>query len=98
MLKLCFPKCWSSWNVNSNGCPGLKEYIGANPSLPSEFSTTSLHSKFSDISSSNSEHEDANVDEFYDAVSSESSSDDDNSDSEVEFDSKVCLLSAFSLL
>lgn len=82
-------------------CPGLKEYIGANPSLASEFLTTSLRSKFYDVSSSNSEHEDANVaDEFYDALSADSSDDssDDDSDNKEEVKDKVCLLSASSLL
>lgn len=80
-------------------CPGLKEYIGANPSLASEFLTTSLRSKFFDVSSSNSDHEDANgVDEFYDAISADSSSDDDDSDNGEQFNGKVCLLSSSSLL
>ncbi|XP_058180804.1 protein ENHANCED DISEASE RESISTANCE 2 isoform X1 [Rhododendron vialii] len=68
---------------------GLKEYIGANPSLASEFLTTSLRSKFFDVSSSNSDHEDANgADEFYDAISADSSSDDDDSDNGEQFNGK----------
>ncbi|KAI8570528.1 hypothetical protein RHMOL_Rhmol01G0041400 [Rhododendron molle] len=68
---------------------GLKEYIGANPSLASEFLTTSLRSKFFDVSSSNSDHEDVNgADEFYDAISADSSSDDDDSDNGEQFNGK----------
>ncbi|XP_052199680.1 protein ENHANCED DISEASE RESISTANCE 2 isoform X2 [Diospyros lotus] len=62
---------------------GLKEYFGANPSLSSESSITFVQTKFSDVSSSNSEYEDVeDVDEFYDAT------DDEDSDDEVEIDSK----------
>ncbi|THG10594.1 hypothetical protein TEA_012341 [Camellia sinensis var. sinensis] len=68
---------------------GLKEYIGGNPSLISESSTTFVHSKISDFSSSNSEYEDSEVaDEFYDAIADDSSSDDEDGDNEEEADNK----------
>ncbi|KAL0315300.1 UNVERIFIED_CONTAM: hypothetical protein Sradi_5408200, partial [Sesamum radiatum] len=64
---------------------GLKEYIGANPALTSESSTTIIHSKVSDFSGSNSEFEDAEgADEFYDAIAGDSSSSDEDSDNEIE--------------
>ncbi|PSS13919.1 Protein ENHANCED DISEASE RESISTANCE like [Actinidia chinensis var. chinensis] len=68
---------------------GLKEYIGANPSLGSESSTKFVHSKLSDVSSASSEYyEDAEVtDEFYDAIAADSLSDEEDSDNE-EIDSK----------
>ncbi|KAL7190950.1 hypothetical protein ACSBR2_023092 [Camellia fascicularis] len=68
---------------------GLKEYIGGNPSLISESSTTFVHSKISDFSSSSSEYEDSEVtDEFYDAIADDSSSDDEDGDNEEEADNK----------
>lgn len=86
------PKGWFKWR--NKHCPkfektvpyaflsqvsGLKEYIGANPALPSAFSTTIVHSKSSDLSESNSEFEDAEAgDEFYDATDDSSSEDDDS--------------------
>ncbi|PSS08158.1 Protein ENHANCED DISEASE RESISTANCE like [Actinidia chinensis var. chinensis] len=67
---------------------GLKEYIGANPSLRSESSTQFVHSTLSNVSSSSSEYKDAEAaDEFYDAIASDLSSDDEDSDNE-EIDSK----------
>ncbi|GFS41672.1 similar to ENHANCED DISEASE RESISTANCE protein [Actinidia rufa] len=67
---------------------GLKEYIGANPSLRSESSTQFVHSTLSDVSSSSSEYKDAEAaDEFYDAIAADLSSDDEDSDNE-EIDSK----------
>ncbi|CAL5374341.1 unnamed protein product [Camellia sinensis] len=75
-------------NVEPSGS-GLKEYIGGNPSLISESSTTFVHSKISDFSSSNSEYEDSEVaDEFYDAIADDSSSDDEDGDNEEEADNK----------
>ncbi|XP_057968359.1 protein ENHANCED DISEASE RESISTANCE 2-like isoform X3 [Malania oleifera] len=60
----------------------LKEYIGANPALKAETSTTIIHSKISD-SSSGSEFEDSEVqDEFYDAIAADSSSEDEESDND----------------
>ncbi|KAK4431825.1 protein ENHANCED DISEASE RESISTANCE 2-like [Sesamum alatum] len=75
---------------------GLKEYIGANPALTSESSTTIIHSKVSDFSGSNSEFEDAEAaDEFYDAIAGDSSSSDEDSDNEIEVnkDKKIKLKS-----
>ncbi|KAL8502583.1 hypothetical protein ACS0TY_021647 [Phlomoides rotata] len=62
---------------------GLKEYVGANPEITSELSTTIVQSK-SDLSESNSEFEDAEAtfEEFYDAT--DSSSEDEDSDNEIE--------------
>lgn len=60
---------------------GLKEYIGANPALKSKYATTVVQSKVSDDSTSGSEYEDAEVkDEFYDAVSPDSSSEESDDD------------------
>lgn len=63
--------------------PGLKEYVGANPEITSELSTTIVHSK-SALSESDSEFEDAEAsfEELYDATGS--SSDDDDSENELE--------------
>ncbi|PIN09380.1 hypothetical protein CDL12_18033 [Handroanthus impetiginosus] len=64
---------------------GLKEYVGANPALTSESSTTTIQSKVSDLSGANSEFEDAEAaDEFYDAIAEDSSSEDEDSDNEME--------------
>ncbi|KAK9268362.1 hypothetical protein L1049_000111 [Liquidambar formosana] len=69
---------------------GLKEYIGANPALTVESTTTVVHPKFSDVSLSNSEYEESEVqDEFYDAIASDSSSEDEDSDEDEESDEKV---------
>ncbi|KAH9654565.1 START domain-containing protein [Citrus sinensis] len=62
----------------------LKEYIGANPALKNESATVVVHSKFSDVSSSNGYYEDVEVQEqFYDAIAADSSSseDEDSDDS-----------------
>lgn len=70
---------------------GLKAYIGANPGLTQKSVTAIVCSKGSDFSGANGEFVDAGAtDEFYDALSSDSSEDDD-SDNEVELDSKVCV-------
>ncbi|XP_016651895.1 PREDICTED: protein ENHANCED DISEASE RESISTANCE 2-like isoform X3 [Prunus mume] len=65
----------------------LKEYIGANPALKFESSTTVIQSKLSEVSVSNAEFEESEVkDEFYDAMSADSSSSDeelDNKDSKL---------------
>lgn len=79
-------------------CSGLKDYIGANPTLRLESSTTVVQSKISDVSASNIEFEDAEgADEFYDAIAdgSSSSDDDDDSDNELEPNSPVCLFPVF---
>ncbi|XP_038700660.1 protein ENHANCED DISEASE RESISTANCE 2-like isoform X2 [Tripterygium wilfordii] len=71
---------------------GLKEYIEANPALKFESSTTVVHSKLSDVSISNGEYFDTDVqDEFYDAIAAESSSsseDEDSDDQEDELNKK----------
>lgn len=69
----CRPKCLTQW------FSGLKEYIEANPALKAETPVSVLQAKVSDMSSSNSDFEDLNVedDEFYDAVSTDSSSESD---------------------
>ncbi|KAK3033197.1 hypothetical protein RJ639_036989 [Escallonia herrerae] len=68
---------------------GLKEYIGANPALTCEASTTVVRSKTANISAPTEEFEDAEgADEFYDAVAPDSSSDDDDSDNDAELNSK----------
>lgn len=70
---------------------GFKTYIGANPTFTHESTTTVVHSKVS--SESNGEFVDAGgTDEFYDAIAADSSSEDDeDSDNDVEIDSKVCV-------
>ncbi|KAA8535290.1 hypothetical protein F0562_030293 [Nyssa sinensis] len=66
---------------------GLKEYIVAKPALTFDSSTTVVHSKISDVASSNGEYENADVvEEFYDAITA--SSEDDDSDSDIELNSK----------
>lgn len=71
---------------------GLKAYIGANPAFTHQSATAVACSKVSDFSGSNGEFVDAGAtDEFYDAFSADSSSEDDDSDNEVELDSKVCV-------
>ncbi|KAB1199008.1 Protein ENHANCED DISEASE RESISTANCE 2-like [Morella rubra] len=61
---------------------GIKEYIGANPCLVYESSTTVVHSKLSDVSLSNGEHEEGEVqDEFYDAIAADSSSSSEDEES-----------------
>ncbi|KAL6541200.1 hypothetical protein OROMI_025083 [Orobanche minor] len=63
---------------------GLKEYVGANPAIRSESSTTIVQSKVSDFSGPISDLEDAETaDEFYDAIADDSSEDED-SDNEIE--------------
>nr|GMC65105.1 protein ENHANCED DISEASE RESISTANCE 2-like isoform X1 [Ipomoea batatas] len=65
----------------------LKEYIGATPALTFEASTVIVHSKTSDVSMPNGECEgEEGADQFYDAITveSSSSSSEDESDNEVE--------------
>ncbi|KAL0340406.1 UNVERIFIED_CONTAM: hypothetical protein Sradi_4557400, partial [Sesamum radiatum] len=65
----------------------VKEYIGANPTLHLEESTTSFHAKVRELSRSDSEFEDTDeADEFYDAIAASSSSDEDDSETDIEFD------------
>ncbi|XP_027918766.1 protein ENHANCED DISEASE RESISTANCE 2-like isoform X3 [Vigna unguiculata] len=59
---------------------GLKEYIAANPALHHENATTVVHSKISDASISSAECEDEMQDEFYDAITADSSTSDEESD------------------
>ncbi|TKY54741.1 ENHANCED DISEASE RESISTANCE 2 [Spatholobus suberectus] len=59
---------------------GLKEYIAANPALLRENATTIVHSKISDASISSTEYEDEMQDEFYDAITADSSTSDEESD------------------
>lgn len=72
-----------------NNGSGLKEYISANPALNRENATTVVHSKISDGSISSSEYEDEVLDEFYDAISAESSTSDEESDDDEKHDPKV---------
>ncbi|XP_021634839.1 protein ENHANCED DISEASE RESISTANCE 2 isoform X2 [Manihot esculenta] len=60
---------------------GLKEYVGANPTLKSKYATVVVHRKVSDDSTYSSENEDTEVkDEFYDAISADSSSSEGSDD------------------
>lgn len=74
---------------------GLREYFGANPALRSDSSSTIVPSTISDISSAHAAFEDSEVkDEFYDALASEDSLEDEDSDDDVELpklDGKVRL-------
>ncbi|KAK7354404.1 hypothetical protein VNO80_19865 [Phaseolus coccineus] len=58
---------------------GLKEYIGANPALLQQYSTTAVRSHVSNPSMTGSDFAELQ-DEFYDAIAAESSSSDDESD------------------
>ncbi|XP_021850565.1 protein ENHANCED DISEASE RESISTANCE 2 isoform X2 [Spinacia oleracea] len=66
---------------------GLKEYIGANPVLKSNSDTAVLTSNSSSSSISSSECDSAEAEEFYDAIAAESSEDED-SDDDIEVDKK----------
>ena len=69
---------------------GLKEYIGANPSLSCESSSMVIQSKLSDDSTSSGEFEDVEPhDEFYDAIAGDSSSSSEDEESEDDADKKV---------
>lgn len=62
---------------------GLKEYIEANPSLKVQSSMAVVQSKVSNVSIPSSEYEEQDLrDEFYDAISTDSSSEEDESDDE----------------
>ncbi|XP_058727574.1 protein ENHANCED DISEASE RESISTANCE 2-like isoform X1 [Vicia villosa] len=68
---------------------GLKEYIGANPALHQQDTVTVVHSKISSISLSRAEYENAEVqEEFYDAVASDSSTSDEESDEDDNLENK----------
>lgn len=74
---------------------GLKEYVGANPTLKSKYATVVVHRKVSDDSTYSSENEDTEVkDEFYDAISADSSSS-EGSDDEDRPKSEVVLFYLF---
>lgn len=87
--------CWFRWKKEHSSkfeksvpyallcqVAGIKEYIGANPCLVYESSTTVVHSKLSDVSLSNGEHEEGEVqDEFYDAIAANSSSSSEDEES-----------------
>ncbi|XP_029124554.1 protein ENHANCED DISEASE RESISTANCE 2-like isoform X2 [Cajanus cajan] len=68
---------------------GLKEYLGANPSLLQQ-NGTSVHSQIANASMSGSEFADAEVqEEFYDAIAAESLTSDEESDDEDEDDKEL---------
>lgn len=71
-------------------CLGIKEYIGANPELTHQSSGIFFDSRSSNLSDSSAEFEDATTDHFYDAISTDSSSEDEDSDDNVEGDREVC--------
>ncbi|XP_052489222.1 protein ENHANCED DISEASE RESISTANCE 2 isoform X2 [Gossypium raimondii] len=93
---------WLRWKKNSSSkfeqtipyallsqVAGLKEYIGANPSLSFESSATVVQSKLSDVSTSSSEFEDLEVqDEFYDAIAGDSTSSSEDEESEDDTEKK----------
>ncbi|XWS17753.1 hypothetical protein CRYUN_Cryun33cG0094600 [Craigia yunnanensis] len=93
---------WCRWKKNScskfektipyallSQVAGLKEYIGANPSLNCESSTMVVQSKLSDVSTSSGEFEDVELqDEFYDAIAGDSSSSEEDEGSEDDADKK----------
>lgn len=59
----------------------MKEYIEANPALKSKYAATVIQSKSSDDSQSVSVYEDSEVnDEFYDAITADSSSSEESDD------------------
>ncbi|KAJ9548490.1 hypothetical protein OSB04_021033 [Centaurea solstitialis] len=76
------------WFRGQDGAYSLKAYIGANPSLTFESSTTLVDTKVSDIS----EFEDAEVaEEFYDAIAADSSSSSSSDDGEEDDDDNAQL-------
>ncbi|OWM65799.1 hypothetical protein CDL15_Pgr015224 [Punica granatum] len=73
------------WFRAQDGTYSLKEYVEANPVLKSEAAAAFSQVKVSDLSSSNSDYEDINgEDEFYDAVSADSSSSEGSDDEETD--------------
>ncbi|KAJ8437131.1 hypothetical protein Cgig2_016874 [Carnegiea gigantea] len=92
---------WSSWKKNRNSkfeksipfallcqVAGIKEYIGANPELTHQSSGIFFDSSSSNLSDSSAEVEDATTDHFYDAVGTDSSSEDEDSGDNVERDTE----------
>ncbi|XP_022754534.1 protein ENHANCED DISEASE RESISTANCE 2-like isoform X2 [Durio zibethinus] len=93
---------WCRWKKNScskfektipyallSQVAGLKEYIGANPSLNFDSSTMVVQSKLSDGSTSSGEFEDVELqDEFYDAITGDSSSSSEDEESKDDADKK----------
>lgn len=75
-----------------NNVSGLKEYIAANPALHHENATTIVHSKLSDASISSAEYEDEMQDEFYDAITADSSTSDEESDDDQKLVLQVFLI------
>lgn len=75
-----------------NNVSGLKEYIAANPALHHENGTTIVHSKLSDASISSAEYEDEMQDEFYDAITADSSTSDEESDDDQKLVLQVFLI------
>ncbi|XP_061990763.1 protein ENHANCED DISEASE RESISTANCE 2 isoform X2 [Rosa rugosa] len=72
---------------------GMKEYIGANPALKCESSATFVQSKLSSVSISNAEYNESDVkDEFYDAISTDSSSSDEEESENGALDKKEAKL------
>lgn len=66
----------------------MKEYIGANPALKCASSTTFVQSKLSPVS--NADYNESDVkDEFYDAISTDSSSSDDEESDDDALNNKV---------
>ncbi|CAL9087316.1 protein ENHANCED DISEASE RESISTANCE 2-like isoform X1 [Musa acuminata AAA Group] len=64
---------------------GLKEYFGANPALTSYSPSTIVDSPISDSSNAHTEFKDSEVDEeFFDAIASSDSLEDEDSDDEIE--------------
>ncbi|XP_058067520.1 protein ENHANCED DISEASE RESISTANCE 2-like isoform X2 [Magnolia sinica] len=64
---------------------GLREYFAANPTLKFDSPTTVVHSSISSVSGASCELEDPNSkDEFYDAIASDASLEDEDSDEDVE--------------
>lgn len=75
----------------SNHDSGLKEYMGANPTVQHKYAASFHRSRLSDIPISCTEFEDEDVhDEFYDAIAADSSSDEESDDNE-DHDQKVSL-------
>jgi hypothetical protein len=103
MLEIHSEGSWFGWKSNQSSkfeksvpyallcqVAGLKDYIGANPTMRVETSTTVVQSKATHEhgSSSSIEFEDADeTDEFYDAIAEISSSSSDENDSDSEQDS-----------
>ncbi|XWS70360.1 hypothetical protein CRYUN_Cryun03dG0041400 [Craigia yunnanensis] len=93
---------WCRWKKNScskfektipyallSQVAGLKEYIGANPSLNCQSSIMVVQSKFSDVSTSGGEFENAEFqDEFYDAIAGDPSSSSEDEESDNDADNK----------